>query len=244
VDTKKIVNIRSLTSPSIACESEREPALQQELQQEFESNEVRVSLLVDVDEDTVCPWGIFPKRIFARRSPDSARESEGIPRKQALLLPACYNDSTTVRAREALALSFVDEDLAPQVIPERIYTRKPCTSACERPSVSSLTFGKVFPATNVASLLKVKEEVLNAGACQESTSNRGPHPQSQEDRGRACPLCPCARSRSPVLHFPCIRPYATRGNEEGRCLLQQPPEQEDTRSSPSSLMVSSSSTLD
>jgi hypothetical protein len=102
--------------PSVARESERGPALQQELQQESELNEVRVSLLVD--EDTVRPWGIFPKRIFARRSPDSASKCEGVPREQALL-PACYNDSTAVRAREGLALSFVDKDLAPRVIPER-----------------------------------------------------------------------------------------------------------------------------
>ena len=110
VDTKKIVNIRSLTPPSVAHESERGPALQQELQQESKPNEVRVSLIVD--EDTVRPWGIFPKRIFAHRSPDSASESKRVPREQALL-PACYNNSTGVRAREALALSFVDEDLAP-----------------------------------------------------------------------------------------------------------------------------------
>jgi hypothetical protein len=74
---KKIVNIRSLMPPSVARESKRGPALQQELQQESKSNEVKVSLLVD--EDTVSPWGIFPKRIFARCSPDSASESEGVP---------------------------------------------------------------------------------------------------------------------------------------------------------------------
>ena len=151
MDTKKIVNIRLLMPPSVARKSERGLALQQELQQEFKSNKVRGSLLINVNKDTVCLWGIFPKWIFARRSPDSASESKGVPREQALLLPACYNDSTAVRACEVLALSFVDKDLAPQVIPERIYARKPCTSACERPSVSSLTFGKVFPAADVAS---------------------------------------------------------------------------------------------
>ena len=65
-------------------------------------------------------------------------------------------------------------------------------------------------------------------------SNREPHPQGQEDRGRACPLSCCARTRSPVLRFPCIHPYyATRGNEEGSCFLEKPPKQEDTKSSPS-----------
>jgi hypothetical protein len=67
---------------------------------------------------------------------------------------------TAARAREALALpfinlttrdSFVDEELAPQAIPERIYARKPCASAYERPPARSLTFGKLFPAAAAAS---------------------------------------------------------------------------------------------
>ena len=111
VETKKIIKIRSLTPPTV-CESELGPAREQ---QEFESNEVRVSLLADVDNDTARPWGIFPKGIFARRSPsqDSANESEqgAVPREQAP--PACYYDRTMVRARKALALSFVNKELAP-----------------------------------------------------------------------------------------------------------------------------------
>ncbi len=108
VDTKKIIKICLLTQP-IVCESEWGPAQEQ---QEFESNNVRVSLFADVDDDTARPWGIFPKRIFARHSPDSANESKGaVPRETAL--PACNYKSTAVRAREALALSLVDEDLAP-----------------------------------------------------------------------------------------------------------------------------------
>ena len=47
LEALKIVKIRSLTPP-IACKSERGPALKQE--QVFESIEVRVSLLVDVDD--------------------------------------------------------------------------------------------------------------------------------------------------------------------------------------------------
>ena len=147
VETKKIIKIRSLTPPTV-CESELGPAREQ---QEFESNEVRVSLLADVDDDTARPWGIFPKGKFTRRSPsqDSANESEqgAVPREQAP--PACYYDRTVVRAREALALSFVDEELAPRAIPERIYARKPHTSACERPP--ALTFGKHLAAADVAS---------------------------------------------------------------------------------------------
>jgi hypothetical protein len=143
LETKKIIKI--CLTPPIACKSKWGPALQQE--QEFESNEVRVSLLIDVNDDTACLWAIIPTRIFARR----ADESEGVPREQAPL-PACHNDSTAVRAREALALSFIDKDLAPRAIPERIYARKPCTSMCERPPARrSLTFGKLFPAADVAS---------------------------------------------------------------------------------------------
>ena len=103
IGSKKIITIRSQTPP-IACESERGPALQE---QKFETDEVRVYLLVDVDDDTARPWATIPRRIFARR----ADESEGVPRDKAALLPACYNDSSAVRAREALALSFVNEDL-------------------------------------------------------------------------------------------------------------------------------------
>jgi len=74
VDTKKIINIGSLTPPSVTRESEQGPALQQEqqAQQESKSNKVRVTLLID--EDTVCPWGIFPKRKFTREPCTSACE--------------------------------------------------------------------------------------------------------------------------------------------------------------------------
>ena len=68
------------------------------------------------------------------RSLDSASEGEGGPQERALL-PACYDDSTTVRAREALALVSVNKDLAPRTIPERIFPRKPCTSTCKHPPV-------------------------------------------------------------------------------------------------------------
>ena len=47
-------------------------------------------------------------------------------------------------------------------------------------------------------------------------------PQGQEDQGRVCPLS-CLTSLSPVLCFPCICLYVTRGNKEERCLLQQLP---------------------
>ena len=208
LEAKKIIKIRSLTPP-IACESERGPALQE---QEFESNEVMVSLLIDIDDDTDRPWAIIPTRIFACH----ADESKGVPREQAPL-PACHNDSTAVGAREALALSFVDEDLALRAIPERIYARKPCASACERPPArSSLTFGKLFPAADVASksrrprsrgrpqnqggrafreLFRPEPVVAQGqgrvdcrGRMPREHSNPKRHPQGREDRGQVCPL--------------------------------------------------------
>jgi len=130
-------------------------------QQQLDSNEVRVSLLADVYDDTARPWGIFPKRIFARRSPspDSANESEQGAVLRETALPSCHYKSTVVRAREALALSFVDEDLAPRAIPERIYARKPCARAYEHAPARSSTFGKLFPAADVASKSRLLEAV-------------------------------------------------------------------------------------
>ena len=229
--------------PPTACGSEWGPALQE---QEIESNEVRVSLLVDVDDDTARPWAAIPTRIFARR----ADKSEGVPRDKAPLT-ACYNDSTAVRACEALALSFVDKDLAPRAIPERIYARKPCRRAYEHAPARSSTFGKLFPAAAVASKSrrpnsrgrpqiqggrKFREPfrpepvvAQDQGRVEHSSLRR--HPQGQEDRDQVCPLSRCTQSR-PVLRFPCIRPVETRGNKEGSCFVQDPPEQED-KSSPS-----------
>jgi hypothetical protein len=176
--------------PPIARESERGPALQQ---QEFESNEVRVLLIVD---------------------------------------------------------SFVDEDLAQRAISGRIYARKPCrTSACKRPPTSSWAFGKDYPAADVASksrrpksrgrpqsrggqtfrepfwpklvVAQGQGRVDCRGCVPREHLNPRHHPQGQQDRGRVCPLSRCTPS-SPVLRFPCIRPYTTRGNKEGSCFLEKP----------------------
>jgi hypothetical protein len=200
------------------------------------------------------------KKIVTIRSLDSASEGEGGPQEGALL-PACYDNSTTVRAREALALVFVDEDLAPQTIPERIFARKPYTSTCECPSICYLASDRVFrPAGTASKSCRPKScgrpprnqgkrtfgepsrpELVVArgqgrgpqrGRVPREHSNRRLRPQGQEDRGRACPASRCARS-SLVLHFLCIRLYATRENEEGSCFLEKPPKQENTKSSPS-----------
>ena len=137
-------------------------------------------------------------------------------------------------------------------------------SACERPPVRSLTFGRDFPPADVAIKRRQPksrgcrpqnlgdrmigkpfwpEPVVSQGQGRVDCCGRlpGVHPnprlcpQGQEDQGQVCLLSRCTPS-SPVLRFLCICVYATRGNEEERCLLQQPPKQKDTRSSPSSSM--------
>ena len=132
--------------------------------------------------------------------------------------------ATAARAREALALpfidltardSFVDEELAPRAIPERIYARKPCASAYERPPARSLTFGKLFPAAAAASKSrrpkvaaiprieaieevascfgpnplspKAKEELIVAVACQESTRAQGVTLEAERTKAKSAP---------------------------------------------------------
>ena len=250
LEVLKIVKICSLMPP-IACESESErgPAPKQE--QVFESNEVRVSLLVDVDDQESDEVRVS---LLVEDGLCSARLWAIIPQTLVQALPACYNESTAVRAREAIDLTFVDKDLAPRAIPERIYTRKPCACGYEYAPARSSTFGKLFPAAAVASKSrrpnsrgrpqiqggrKFREPfrpepvvAQDQGRVEHSSLRR--HPQGQEDRDQVCPLSRCTQSR-PVLRFPCIRPVETRGNKEGSCFVQDPPEQED-KSSPSSSM--------
>jgi hypothetical protein len=137
-ETKKIIKIRSLMPPT-ACESERGP--QGDHQELNSSNEVRVLLLVNEQ-------GNISQTPHQTRSPPSDDDSRY---DQSTVSP------TTARAREALAIDLevrdflADEELAPRAIPERIYARKPCASAYERPPARSLTFGKLFPASATAS---------------------------------------------------------------------------------------------
>ncbi len=157
---------------------------------------------------------------------------------------------------------FVNEDRVLRVFPQRKFARKPCTSTCERPPVSSLTFGRDFTPADVASKRRRPKShghrpqnlgdrtfgelfwpgpVVVQGQGRVASHGRVPGvhpnprlcPQGHKDQGQVCPLSRCTPS-SPVLHFPCIRCYTTSGNEEGRCFLEQPPKQEDTRSSPPS----------
>jgi hypothetical protein len=185
LEALKIIKNRSLTPP-IVCESERGPALKQE--QVFESNEVRVSLLVNVDNDTARPWATIPTRIFARQ----ADKSE-VPRETAPT--ACHYESTAVRASEAHAFSFVDKDLAPRAIGSRVRARTSTRHQGPRRSASffQLPLSRARAVDQIVAavpkfeaiegsasrfgpnptLPKAKEELIVAVACQESTRAQG-----------------------------------------------------------------------
>ena len=149
------------------------------------------------------------------------------------------------------------------IFPKTKLARKLCTSAWERPQVSSLTFSKVFSAADVASkshrpsscsrpqnrggqtfgepfrpkpiVAQGQGRVDCCGPVPRDHSNPRRHPQGQQDQDRVYPLS-CRTHSRPVLCFPCIRRETTSGNKEGRCLFQKPPKQEDTRSFPLSSM--------
>jgi hypothetical protein len=192
------------------------------------------------------------KKIVTICSSDSTSESKGVPRETSSL-PARYHastDSMVVRAREALALSFVDEELAPRAIPERIFTRKPCTSGNERPPIRYLASDRNYCIPAGATSNKNKNCLSKSRSRRPKSHERtfgepfrpepvvargqGRGPQrgrvpGEHSNGRLCPQGHEDRDRA-------CRPYATRGNEEGSCFLEKPPEQEDTKSSPSSSM--------
>ncbi len=87
---------------------------------------------------------------------------------------------------------FVDEDRVSRVFPQRKFSRKPCTSACERPPVSSLTFGRDFTPANVASKRRQPK------SCGHRPRNLGdrtfgepfrPKPVIAQGQGRTCQEC-------------------------------------------------------
>jgi hypothetical protein len=212
-------------------------------------NEVRVTLLVN-------ERGIIPQTRHQTRSPSSSDSR--------------YDESTvsptTARAREALAIDLevqdflVDEELATQVIPTRIYAHKSCARAYEYASTRSSTIGQLLPAAVVVSKQSRRPKsrgrpqirggrTFGAPFWPEPVVARGPgrvdcrgrvpehsasprrHSRGRENQGEVRPL---SRSMTPsrlVLRFPCIRPIAMRGNKDGSGSLQQPPpKQEDTHS--------------
>ena len=166
---------------------------------------------------------------------------------------------TTARAREALAIDLEIRDfLVDEVraIPTRIVARKSCGGAA--PPRSS-TFGQLFPAADVARTSRRPqsrgrpqgrgnqgfreprrpEPVVARGPGRVDCRGRVPiehsasprrHSRGRENQGEVCPLSRCDQSRQVLRRFPCIRPIATRGNEDGSgAPLQPPPEQEDEK---------------
>ena len=185
-------------------------------------------------------------------SQESARYYDSVAARALRALASDSDDSIAIRARahEALALSFVDKELASRAIPERIFARKPCaqhehpprrsavdvTSESRRPK--SRSRGRPNPSKQGNRQFDMpfwSKTVVAQGQGRVDCRGRAHHPRGFEDQGQACPLSRCTHT-SPVCRFPCIRPYATRGNKEGSCFLEKRPKQEDTPSSPSSLM--------
>lgn len=85
LEALKIIKIRLLTPP-IVCESERGPALKQE--QVFESIEVRVSLLVNVN-DQEFEWDEVGISLLVDDELYSARPRAIIPQTRVQALPTC-----------------------------------------------------------------------------------------------------------------------------------------------------------
>ena len=246
LETKKIIKIRSRT-PATASESERSDRGPSRDQQE--SNEVRVTLLFD-DRDNIPQT----RRQTSPSSPsddDSAYEKSTVSPTTARAREALAID---LEVRDFL----VDEELAARAIPKRIYARKPCARAREYAAAHtrSPTIGQPLPAAVVTResrrprsrgrpqdrggrtfVAPCRPELVARGPRRVDCRGRVPehsasprrHSQGRENQGEVCPLSRSTLSR-PVLRFPCIRPIATRGNEDGSgALLQPPPEQEDEK---------------
>jgi len=83
--------------------------------------------------------GIGSKKIITIRSqtPPIACKSERGPALQGQEFDSIESDKVRVSL-------LVDEELAPRAIPERIYARKPCASAYERPPARSLSVRQAF----------------------------------------------------------------------------------------------------
>jgi hypothetical protein len=238
--------------PPTACESEWGPPRDH---QEFDSsNEVRVTLLVDERD-------IIPQTHQQTRSPPSgdSRYDESTVSPTAARAREALAIDLTVRD------SFVDEELAPREIPTRINAQKPCARAYEYAPARSSTFGQLFPAAAVASKQSRRPKsrgrpqilggrtfdkpfrpkpVVARGPGRVDCRGRVPrehsasprrHSRGRENQGEVCPLLRSTPSR-PVLRFPCIRPIATRGNEDGSGALLQPPPKQEDKKSPFSLM--------
>ena len=156
---------------------------------------------------------------------------------------------------------LVEEELATRASPTRIYAHKSCARAYRYAPPRSSAIGQLLPAAVVASKQSRRpksrgrpqirggrtfgepirpEPVVARGPGRVDCRGRVPiehsasprrHSRGRENQGEVCPLSRSTPSR-PVLRFPCIRPIATRGNEDGSGALQQPPPEQEDKKSP------------
>ena len=155
---------------------------------------------------------------------------------------------------------LVDELLTTRAIPTRIYARKPCARAREYAAhTRSPTIGQPLPAAVVTResrrprsrgrpqdrggrtfVAPCRPELVARGPRRVDCRGRVPehsasprhHSRGRENQGEVRPQSRSTIPSRPVLRFPCIRPIATRGNEDGSGALHQPPPEQEDKKSP------------
>jgi hypothetical protein len=89
------------------------------------------------------------KKIITICSPSIASKSMGQPAPQPEQQEQQEQQESI--SNEVRVSLLVDKYQVPWAFPQRKFSQKPCTSACEHPPVSSLTFGRDFTPPDVAS---------------------------------------------------------------------------------------------
>ena len=246
LETKKIIKIRSRT-PATASESERSDRGPSRDHQE--SNEVRVTLLFD-DRDNIPQT----RRQTSPSSPSSPSDDDSAYEKSTVS-PTTARAREALAIDLEVRDFLVDEVRA---IPTRVFAHKSCARAYQyAPPRRSTTIGQPLPAAVVTResrrprsrgrpqdrggrtfVAPCRPELVARGPRRVDCRGRVPehsasprrHSQGRENQGEVCPQSRSRTPSSPVLRFPCIRPFETRGNEDGSgALLQPPPEQEDEK---------------
>ena len=132
-------------------------------------------------------------KICSLTPPSVASESAGGPALQQELQAQQESESNKVRVS-----LLVGEDQVLYAYPQRIFARKPCTSTCKRPPVSSLMFGRDFPPADVASK---RHQPKSCGSCPQNLGNQTfgkpfwPKPVVAQDQERVD-----CRGRVPGVH--------------------------------------------
>ena len=249
LETKKIIKIRSRT-PATASESERSDRGPSRDHQE--SNEVRVTLLFD-DRDNIpqtrrqtspsSPSDDDSAYEKSTVSPTTARAREALAidlevrdflvdeELAARAIPKrIYARKPCARAREYAAAHTRSPTIG-QPLPAAVVTRESRRPRSRgRPQDRG---GRTFVAPcrpePVVARGPGRVDCRGRVPIEHSASPRR-HSRGRENQGEVCPQSRSRTPSSPVLRFPCIRPFETRGNEDGSgALLQPPPEQEDEK---------------